>query len=107
MTQMYASPASLHSTLAACLGERLRMRVLHMIPHAYSPGTLPSQPYSRLMALKTMGVVKNYERVRDFSVAIVGIGGVGVGVVEMLTRCGIGKIIIYDYDTIELANMNK
>lgn len=59
------------------------------------------------MALKTMGVVKNYERIRDFSVAIVGVGGVGVSVCEMLTRCGVGKIIIYDYDTIELANMNK
>ena len=67
----------------------------------------PAQPYSRLMALKTMGVVKNYERIRDFSVAVVGIGGIGVGVVEMLTRCGIGKIIIYDYDTIDVANMNR
>ncbi|KAL3903054.1 MAG: hypothetical protein SGPRY_011825 [Prymnesium sp.] len=64
-------------------------------------------PYSRLMALKSMGVVKNYDRVREFSVAIVGIGGVGVSVVEMLTRCGVGKIIIYDFDKIELANMNK
>jgi ubiquitin-like modifier-activating enzyme 5 len=59
------------------------------------------------MALKSMGVVKNYERVRDFSVAIVGIGGVGIGVCEMLTRCGVGKIVIYDFDTIELANMNR
>jgi len=59
------------------------------------------------MALKTMGIVKNYERVRDFSVAIVGIGGVGVSVAEMLTRCGIGKIVVYDNDTIELCNMNK
>ena len=66
-----------------------------------------ANPYSRLMALKTMGIVTNYERVRDFSVAIVGIGGVGVSVAEMLTRCGIGKIVVYDYDTIELANMNK
>ena len=72
-----------------------------------SDKVVDTNPYSRLMALKTMGVVKNYERVRDFSVAIVGIGGVGVGVCEMLTRCGVGKIIIYDYDTIELANMNK
>ena len=55
------------------------------------------------MALKSLGVVKNYEAVRDFTVAIVGIGGVGVSVCEMLTRCGVGKIIIYDYDTIELA----
>lgn len=59
------------------------------------------------MALKTMGVVKNYERIRDFSVAIVGVGGVGVAVCEMLTRCGVGKVIIFDHDTIELANMNK
>ena len=74
--------------------------------HAATLAPLP-QPYSRLMALKSLGVVKNYEAVRDFSVAIVGIGGVGVSVCEMLTRCGVGKIILYDFDTIELANMNK
>lgn len=72
-----------------------------------SSEVVDTNPYSRLMALKSMGVVKNYERIRDFSVALVGIGGVGAGVCEMLTRCGVGKIIIYDYDTIELANMNK
>lgn len=26
---------------------------------------------------------------------------------EMLTRCGIGKLIFYDYDKVELANMNR
>lgn len=26
---------------------------------------------------------------------------------EMLTRCGIGKLIMFDYDTVELANMNR
>jgi ubiquitin-like modifier-activating enzyme 5 len=25
----------------------------------------------------------------------------------MLTRCGVGKLIIYDYDKVELANMNR
>ena len=68
-----------------------------------TPTAPPPQPYSRLMALKTMGVVKNYERVRDFSVAVIGIGGVGVGVVEMLTRCGIGKVIFHDCDLWPLA----
>ena len=28
-------------------------------------------------------------------------------VAEMLTRCGIGKLILYDYDRVELANMNR
>ncbi|CAB1440247.1 unnamed protein product [Pleuronectes platessa] len=25
----------------------------------------------------------------------------------MLTRCGIGKLILFDYDKVELANMNR
>ena len=44
------------------------------------------------MALKRMGIVDNYERIRDFSVVVVGVGGVGSVAAEMLTRCGIGKV---------------
>ena len=44
------------------------------------------------MALQRMGVVENFERVRQMSVAVVGVGGVGSVVSEMLTRCGIGKV---------------
>ncbi|CAA2955459.1 ubiquitin-like modifier-activating enzyme 5 [Olea europaea subsp. europaea] len=66
-----------------------------------------SNPYSRLMALQKMGIVDNYERIREFSVAIVGIGGVGSVATEVLTRCGIGHLLLYDYDTVELANMNR
>lgn len=47
------------------------------------------------MALKRMGVVENYEDIRLKSVAVVGVGGVGSVTAEMLTRCGIGKVIIY------------
>lgn len=25
----------------------------------------------------------------------------------MLTRCGIGKLLLFDYDTVEIANMNR
>jgi ubiquitin-like modifier-activating enzyme 5 len=64
-------------------------------------------PYSRLMALKRMGVVKDYEKIRTYCVLIVGVGGVGSVVAEMLTRCGIGKLILFDYDKVELANMNR
>ena len=97
----------LHSEPTTCrLGTGAPPCSLQPASHPATLAPLP-QPYSRLMALKSLGVVKNYEAVRDFTVAIVGIGGVGVSVCEMLTRCGVGKIIIYDYDTIELANMNK
>eukprot|EP01117_Protostelium_nocturnum_P012507 TRINITY_DN4610_c0_g2_i3.p2 TRINITY_DN4610_c0_g2~~TRINITY_DN4610_c0_g2_i3.p2 ORF type:complete len:410 (+),score=110.52 TRINITY_DN4610_c0_g2_i3:141-1370(+) len=66
-----------------------------------------SNPYSRLMALKRMGIVKDYESIRNKSVVIVGLGGVGSVAAEMLTRCGIGKLILFDYDTVEIANMNR
>jgi len=59
------------------------------------------------MALKKMGIVHNYENIKQLSVIIVGIGGVGAVAAEMLTRCGIGKLILYDYDKVELANMNR
>lgn len=66
-----------------------------------------SNPYSRLMALKRMGIVDNYEKIRDYTVAVVGVGGVGSVTAEMLTRCGIGKLVLFDYDKVELANMNR
>ncbi|PXF47580.1 Ubiquitin-like modifier-activating enzyme 5 [Gracilariopsis chorda] len=64
-------------------------------------------PYSRLMALKRMGIVSNYESIREKVIGIVGVGGVGSVAAEMLTRCGIGKLILFDYDKVELANMNR
>ncbi|KAL8499434.1 hypothetical protein ACS0TY_022412 [Phlomoides rotata] len=72
-----------------------------------SAEVVDSNPYSRLMALQRMGIVANYERIREFSIAIVGIGGVGSVAAEMLTRCGIGRLLLYDYDKVELANMNR
>jgi len=72
-----------------------------------SSEVVDSNPYSRLMALKRMGIVENYEKIRSYTVAVVGIGGVGSVTAEMLTRCGIGKLILFDYDKVEMANMNR
>ncbi|KAG8381962.1 hypothetical protein BUALT_Bualt05G0027100 [Buddleja alternifolia] len=84
------------------LGNNQRSKIKDM-----SAEVVDSNPYSRLMALQRMGIVDNYERIREFSVAIVGIGGVGSVAAEMLTRCGIGRLLLYDYDKVELANMNR
>merc|ERR1719312_1238462 len=54
-----------------------------------------------------MGIVEDYEKIRTYSVAVVGVGGVGSVTAEMLTRCGIGKLVLFDYDKVELANMNR
>lgn len=72
-----------------------------------SSEVVDSNPYSRLMALQRMGIVQQYERIREKSVAVVGIGGVGSVTADMLTRCGVGKLILFDYDKVELANMNR
>ncbi|XP_042380512.1 ubiquitin-like modifier-activating enzyme 5 [Zingiber officinale] len=56
-----------------------------------------NNPYSRLMALQRMDLIN----------LIQGIGGVGSVAIEMLTRCGIGHLLLYDYDIVELANMNR
>ncbi|KAF7287763.1 hypothetical protein GWI33_003397 [Rhynchophorus ferrugineus] len=72
-----------------------------------SAEVVDSNPYSRLMALKRMGIVNNYEKIREFTVAVVGVGGVGSVTAEMLTRCGIGRLLLFDYDKVELANMNR
>ncbi|KAH8325321.1 hypothetical protein KR067_009197 [Drosophila pandora] len=72
-----------------------------------SAEVVDSNPYSRLMALQRMNIVKEYERIRDKAVAVVGVGGVGSVTADMLTRCGIGKLILFDYDKVELANMNR
>ncbi|XP_063828877.1 ubiquitin-like modifier-activating enzyme 5 [Ostrinia nubilalis] len=94
----------LEAKLAACQGNvgpaREKIQVM-------SSEVVDSNPYSRLMALKRMGIVDNYEKIRELSVAVVGVGGVGSVTAEMLTRCGIGKLILFDYDKVELANMNR
>ncbi|TPP47711.1 ThiF family protein [Leishmania donovani] len=76
-------------------------------PKRFSAEVRDDNPYSRLMALQRMGVVDDYESIRDKAVAIIGAGGVGSVVAEMLTRCGIGKLLLFDYDTVEMANMNR
>lgn len=41
------------------------------------------------------------------SVLIVGVGGVGGYVCEMLARSGVGKLTLIDFDTVDLTNINR
>lgn len=41
------------------------------------------------------------------SVCIIGCGGLGGGVIESLTRIGVGKLTIVDYDVFDETNLNR
>lgn len=72
---------TVNATQAAGSAQGARGKVQKM-----SAEVVDSNPYSRLMALQRMGIVQNYEQIRDQTIAIVGIGGVGSVAAEMLTR---------------------
>lgn len=47
------------------------------------------------------------ERLTKSSVMIFGIGGVGSFTAEAVARCGVEKIILVDFDTVSLSNINR
>ena len=57
--------------------------------------------FSRVSMLIDINQLKNK------TVAIVGIGGVGGYVAESLARSGVGKLILVDYDVVDEPNINR
>ena len=57
--------------------------------------------FSRVSMLIDINQLKNK------TVAIVGIGGVGGYVAESLARSGVGKLILVDYDVVDETNINR
>lgn len=46
-------------------------------------------------------------KIRAASVGIAGAGGLGSNIAISLARVGIGKLIIVDFDTVEISNLNR
>lgn len=46
-------------------------------------------------------------RIRQASVMVLGIGGVGSHCIEALARSGVGKLILVDHDRISVSNINR
>ena len=47
------------------------------------------------------------EQLRQASVCVFGIGGVGSYVVEALARSGVGHLTLVDHDTVSITNLNR
>lgn len=69
------------------------------------PGFLDAlERYSRQLPI--IGV-KGQERLAKSSVAVVGCGGVGTLVAELLARAGVGRLVLIDHDVVALDNLNR
>ena len=51
--------------------------------------------------------IENLNKIKNTSVLIVGLGGVGGYAMESLARSGIGKLILIDFDKIDVTNLNR
>lgn len=51
--------------------------------------------------------IDNYNKIKNTSVMVVGLGGVGGYAIESLVRSGINNIILIDYDKVDITNNNR
>ncbi len=62
--------------------------------------------YSRQIIIKNIGI-SGQKKISSSKVFIVGAGGLGCPVADLLCRAGVGEIGIIDYDKISLSNLNR
>ena len=62
--------------------------------------------YSRQIVLKNVGTF-GQKKIINSKVLIVGAGGLGCPVADLLARSGVGKIGIMDYDKVSLSNIHR
>jgi len=63
--------------------------------------------YTRLKAIKEFGYDVNWDNLKKYHTGIVGIGGLGCVSAEMVVRCGVGKLSLFDFDTVDIVNLNR
>mgnify|MGYP006282471057 CR=1 FL=1 len=63
--------------------------------------------YTRLKSIKDFGYDVDWMDLREKSVVVAGVGGLGMITAEMLARCGIGKLFLFDRDVVDVVNLNR
>ena len=64
------------------------------------------QKYSRQIVLKNVGTI-GQKKILNSNVLIVGAGGLGCPIIDYLSRAGVGKIGIIDFDKIDISNIHR
>jgi tRNA A37 threonylcarbamoyladenosine dehydratase len=67
-------------------------------------GGVPMEPFSRTELLLGRHAM---EKLKNATVAVFGLGGVGSYTVEALARSGIGALELVDHDTVSITNINR
>lgn len=67
-------------------------------------GAIKMNEFSRMEAI--IGS-EHTARLQNSSVAVIGLGGVGSWAAEALARCGVGKMLLIDGDTVDPTNINR
>ncbi len=69
-------------------------------------GEIPSEDEleTLMVARHTPGV---HKKIKNSSVGIAGLGGLGSNVAIALARVGIGKLVLVDFDVVEPSNLNR
>jgi sulfur carrier protein ThiS adenylyltransferase len=47
------------------------------------------------------------DRLENGKVAVAGLGGLGSNIAVMLARIGVGKLLLVDFDTVDVSNLNR
>ncbi len=64
------------------------------------------EKYSRQIVLKNVGVI-GQKKILNSSVLVIGAGGLGCPVIDYLSRAGVGRIGIIDYDKVDASNIHR
>lgn len=48
-----------------------------------------------------------FQKLKNSSIAVAGLGGLGSNVSIALARAGIGKLFLVDFDTVDISNLNR
>tara|TARA_Y100000590_G_scaffold402127_1_gene487573 strand:- start:475 stop:1233 length:759 start_codon:yes stop_codon:yes gene_type:complete len=62
--------------------------------------------YSRQIILKNIGIV-GQKKILNSKVLIIGAGGLGCPIADLLTRSGVGLLGVVDYDKVDLSNIHR
>ena len=62
---------------------------------------------ARFTRIRALVGADGFERLKNATVMVVGCGAVGSFAIEALARTGIGRIIIVDFDTVDISNTNR